>query len=79
MNKILRNAVKNAEQKLNEAVFLVSSIEPYLCFAKFGKVRPHITVCNGNEIILKYFDEEMPITEVIERMEEYGYITPNDF
>ena len=79
MNKGLRKAVKKAEQKLNEADCAVQSIETHLCFSGFGDIEPQVTACNGDEIILEYLGREMPITEVIERMEEYGYITPNDF
>ena len=79
MNNNLRNTVNNAVQKLNEALCAVQSIETHLCFAGFGNIEPQVAVCNGDEIILEYLGREMLITEVIERMEEYGYITPNDF
>ncbi len=79
MSKKLREAVKKAERKLNEASCAVQSIEAHLTFARFYGEEPHIGACNGDEIILEYYGREMPIETVIERMEEYGYITPDDF
>ena len=79
MNKKLRNAVKKAELKLNEASCAVQSIETHLTFALFGGDTPQVSACNGDEIILEYYGREMPIETAIERMEEYGYITPDDF
>lgn len=78
MNKKLRNAVKKAELKLNEASCAVQSIETHLTFARFGGDTPQVSAC-GDEIILEYYGREMPIETAIERMEEYGYITPDDF
>lgn len=79
MDKKLRNAVKIAERKLNEASCAVQKIEEYLIFAHFDIVTPRVSACNGDEIILEYYGREMPIEEAIERMEEYGYITKEDF
>lgn len=79
MNKKLRNSVINALKKLNEADCAVQMIERYLTFARFDGREPQVTACNGDEIILEYQGREMPIEEAIERMEEYGYITPSDF
>lgn len=80
MNKKLREAVKKAQAKLNEADCAVQSISKYLTFCHFGGDVPNISSCNGtNELILKYHGREMPIEDVVERMEEYGYITPDDF
>lgn len=79
MNKKLRKAVKDAELKLNEASCAVQNIERYLTFARFYSVEPQIAACNGDEIILEYYGREMPIEVAVERMEQYGYITPDDF
>lgn len=80
MNKKLRHAVKKAETKLNEADCAVQCIEKYLTFARFNEVTPQVSTCNGShEIILEYYGRELSIEEAIERMEEYGYITPDDF
>lgn len=79
MNKKLRDAVKKAEKKLNEASCAVQSIEPHLTFARFNGVTPQVSACNGDEIILEYYGREIPIETVIEIMEERGYITPDDF
>ena len=79
MIKKLRCAVKKAETKLNEASRAVQCIGKYLTFARFNGDTPQVSVCNGDEIILEYYGREMPIETAIERMEEYGYITPDDF
>ncbi len=80
MNKKLRKAVQKASDKLNEADCAVQVIERHLTFSRFDGQEPHVSVCNGShEIILEYQGREMPIEEAIERMEEYGYITPSDF
>lgn len=79
MNKKLRQAVKKAETKLNEANCALQCIEKYLTFARFNGVTPQVSACNGDEIILEYYGRELPIEEAVERMEEYGYITPDDF
>ena len=79
MNKKLRYAVKKAETKLNEASCAVQNIERYLTFSRFDRDEPQVSACNGDEIILEYYGREMPIEIAIERMEQYGYITPDDF
>ena len=79
MNKKLRHAVKKAETKLNEASCAVQNIERYLTFCRFSGTEPQVTACNGDEIILEYYGREIPIDIAVEIMEEYGYITPDDF
>lgn len=79
MNKKLRQAVKNAEVKLNEASCAVQSIERYLTFCRFSGEEPHVSACNGDEIIIEYYGREMPIEDAIARVESIGYITPDDF
>ena len=79
MNKKLRASVSKAFEKLNEADCAVQAIERHLTFARFKDEEPKVSACNGGEIILEYRGREMPIEEAIERMEEYGYITPYNF
>lgn len=79
MNKQLRNAVKKARCKLNEASGAVQCIEKYLTFHRFSGDTPQVSACNGDELILEYYGRELPIEVAIERMEDYGYITPDDF
>ena len=79
MNKKLRQAVKLAESKLNEASCAIQSIDRHLTFARFGNIEPQVSACNGDEIILEYYGREMSIEDAIARMEETGYITPDDF
>lgn len=79
MNEKLRNVVKKAELKLNEAECAIQAIQKHLTFAHFAGDTPQVSACNGDEIILEYYGREMPIELAIERMEDYGYITPDDF
>ena len=79
MNKRLRNSVAKALKKLNEADRAVQAIEKHLTFFRFEGEEPSVSTCNGDEIILVYRGSEMSIEEAIERMEEYGYISPDDF
>lgn len=79
MNKNLRQAIKNAEEKLNKASFALQDIEGHLTFYRFGKEKPQITTCNCNKIILEYYGKEIHIKDVLDIMENVGYITPEDF
>lgn len=79
MNKKLRQAVKTAELKLNEAECAVQLVETHLTFARFCGETPRVSACCGGEVILEYYGREMPIETAIERMEYSGYITPDDF
>ena len=79
MNKKLRDAVAKAEQKINEADCAIQAIKLHLTFARFGSEEPKVIACSGDEIILEYRGREIPIKNAIERMEEYGYILPDDF
>lgn len=79
MNKKLRQAVRNAEIKLNEASCAVQSIGRHLTFCRFRGEEPQVNTCNGDDIILEYYGREMPIEDAISRMESVGYITPDDF
>ena len=79
MNKKLRNAVEKAKMKLNEASCAVQEIETHLTFAQFNGDTPRVGACNGDEIILVYYGREMTVEDAIEIMEDYGYITPDDF
>ncbi len=79
MNKRLREAVKRALKKMNEADCAVQTIEKHLTFSGFRGDEPRVSACIGGEIILEYKGFEMPIEEAIERMEEYGYISRSDF
>ena len=80
MNKKLRESVKAASDKLNEAECAVQRISKYLCFSGFFGDEPVVSDANGShEIFLVWNGSEMPIDDAILRMEEYGYITPDDF
>lgn len=79
MNKGLRNSVKKALKKLNEADLAVRAIEKHLIFSGFRGDEPSVSACSGDEIILEYKGFEISIEEAIERMEKYGYISRSDF
>lgn len=79
MNKKLRNAIKKAENKQNEADLALQSIWGHLAFSGFRDNEPNLSMASGNEIILEWNGSEMNANEIIDRMESVGYITPDDF
>lgn len=79
MNKRLRNAIKKAEHKQNEADIALQSICKHLAFSGFRNNEPNLSMASGNEIILEWNGSEMNVNEIIDRMESRGYITPDDF
>lgn len=78
MNKKLRNAIKKAEDKQNEADLALQAIFKHLTFSGYSN-EPNLSMASGNEIILEFNGSEMNVHEIIDRMESVGYITPNDF
>lgn len=78
MNKKLRNAIKKAEDKQNEADLALQAIFKHLTFSGFSNDL-NLSIASGNEIILEFNSSEMNVHEIIDRMESVGYITPNDF
>ena len=79
MNRKLRNAIKKAEYKQNEADLALQSIFKYLIFSGFRGDEPNLSMASGNEIILEWKGSEMNVQEIIDRMETIGYIVPDDF
>ena len=80
MNKKLRNAIKKAENKQNEADLALQSIWEHLAFSGFkDDNEPILSMASGNEIILEWNCSEMDANEIIDCMESAGYITPDDF
>lgn len=79
INKKLRNAIKKAENKQNEADLALQSIWEHLAFSGFRDNEPNLSMASGNEIILEWNGSEMNANEIIDRMESVGYITPDDF
>lgn len=79
MNKRLRNAIKKAEEKQNEADLALQAVCKYLTFSGFRGDEPNLSMASGNEIILEWYGSEMNVNEIIDRMESVGYITPDDF
>lgn len=79
MNKKLRNAIKKAENKQNEADLALQSIWEHLAFSGFRDNEPNLSMASGNEIILEWNGSEMNANEIIDRMESVGYITSDDF
>ena len=79
MNKKLRNAIKKAENKQNEADLTLQSIWEHLAFSGFRDDEPNLSMASGNEIILEWNGSEMNANEIIDRMDSVGYITPDDF
>ena len=79
MNKRLRNAIKKAENKQNEADLALQSIWKHLAFSGFRDIEPNLSMTPGNEIMLEWNCSEMNANEIIDCMESAGYITPDDF
>lgn len=79
MNSKLRNAIKKAEDKQNEADLALQAIWKHLSFSGFRGNEPNLSMASGNEIILEWNGSEMNVNEIIDRMESTGYITPVDF
>lgn len=80
MYKSLRNAFKKAEDKQNEADMALQSIAKYLTFHKFSEGdEPKLSMCSGNEVILEWHGSELDRNQIIDYMENVGYITPEDF
>mgnify|MGYP000583627363 CR=1 FL=1 len=79
MNKRLRNAIKKAEDKQNEADLALQAIWKHLAFSGFRDSEPNLSLASGNEIILEWNGSEMNVNEIIDYMESRGYIMPNDF
>lgn len=79
MNKKLRNAIKKAENKQNEADLALQSIWKHLAFSGFRDIEPNLSMTPGNEIMLEWNCSEMNANEIIDCMESAGYITPDDF
>ena len=80
MNKRLRNAIKKAEDKQNEADLALQYIWKHLAFSGFrDDNEPNLSMASGNEIILEWNGSEMNANEIIDRVESAGYITPDDF
>ena len=53
MNKKLRNAIKKAENKQNEADLALQSIWKHLAFSGFRDIEPNLSMTPGNEIMLE--------------------------
>ena len=54
MNKKLKNAIKKAENKQNEADLALQSIWGHLAFSGFRDNEPNLSMASGNEIILEW-------------------------
>lgn len=79
MNNKLRNSIKKAEEKQNEADLALQAVWKHLTFSGFRVDEPNLSMASGNEIILEWNGAEMNVNEIIQRMESVGYITPDDF
>ena len=76
----LKEAVKLAEAKMNDADIAIQALQKYFVFEGFWEgEEPVVSGTNSNEIILEYRGHEMDIREAVERMDCYGYISKYDF
>lgn len=75
----LRTVVKQAETDKNKFISDLQEIERHLIFHKFGEETPKVGINGDFEIFLNYNGKYMYSDEFIERMEEVGYISKEDF
>jgi len=75
----LRTAIKQAETDKNKFISDLQEIERHLVFHKFGDEHPKLGINGDFEIFLNYNGKYMYPDEFIERMEEVGYISKDDF
>lgn len=75
----ITKAVKKAEEDVNRLSFSLQEIERHLVFHKFGDEHPKVGINGDFEILLSYNGKCMYSDEFIERMEEVGYISKEDF
>lgn len=79
-NTGLRKAIKFAEKKQNEADSAVQAIHKYLAFSGFDTYdEPVVAMCSGNEIILEWHGAELDANNIVDYMENAGFITPDCF
>lgn len=80
MYKALRNAIKKAEKKTNEANIALQGVNKHLTFKGFNQDdEPELSMCSGDELILEWHGGEIDRNTIIDYMEIVGYITPDDF
>lgn len=76
----LKEAIKQAEKIQNMAIFAVQCINDYLPFRFFAKNDlPTVTINGCGEIVLVWRCFALDVKEILEIIENKGYITPKDF
>lgn len=75
----LRTVVKQAETDKNKFISDLQEIERHLVFHNFKEETPKVGINGDFEIFLNYNGKYMYSDEFIERMEEVGYISKEDF
>lgn len=75
----LKAVVMQAEADKNKFISALQEIERHLVFHKFEEETPKVGINGDFEIFLNYNGKCMYPDEFIERMEERGYITKDDF
>ena len=75
----IKAVIMQAETDRNKFISDLQEIERHLVFHKFGEEKPQLGLDEYSDIVLKYNGKEMSSDEFIERMEEVGYISKDDF
>ena len=75
----IKAVVMQAETDKNKFILDLQEIERHLVFYKFGEDKPQLCLDEYSNIMLKYNGKEMSSDEFVERMEEFGYISKDDF
>lgn len=80
MYKSLRSAIEKAEKKTNEANIALQAVNKYINFRGFKEDdEPELSMCSGDELIIEWHGRELNRNQIIDYMENVGYIAPNDF
>lgn len=77
--KGLRNAIANAEERIEQLRSAMNEIENRICWSGFKDEFPEISICSSYKLQFMYQDKVLPMHYALEYMEEYGFITPSDF
>lgn len=76
----LKKAIEQAEKIHNMAIFAVQCINDYLPFRFFDKNDlPTVTINDCGEIVLVWRCFALDVKEILEILENKGYITLKDF
>jgi len=79
-----RALIAEADSHLQELQSKMSEIEGKMCWHRFEGDKPKLKLCPAEEpftyyLCFVYGNMELPLRYALEEMEEYGYVTPDNF